>query len=126
MTDLNAPRIMLALKEVQDRLPEYWTDKSYPDSFNQSPLPHRHFNHSLSHAMKALGGLAALSDAMDHERMVNRGYVDAEAAQFQASAGKWLADLVICAARMADQIDVDLDENVQHRINTLIERWGGK
>ena len=126
MSEFNAPQIMLGLKEVQDRLPQYWTDQSYPDSFNGAPLPHRHFNHAVTHSMKALGGLAALSDAMDHERMQNRGYADPEAEAFAANAGKWLADLVICAARMAEQIDVDLDENVQHRINTLIERWGGK
>ncbi len=126
MPDINTQSVAIDLKEVQGRLPEYWTDESYPDSFNQAPLPHRHFNHSLTHAMKALGGLAALSDAMDHSRMVNRGYADTEAAQFQANAGKWLADLVICAARMADQINVDLDENTRNRINTLIERWGGR
>jgi len=126
ISDLNAPQIMRTLKEVQDRLPEYWTDENYPHSFNQAPLPHRHFNHALTHAMKALGSLAALSDAMDHERTVDRGYVDLEAAQFQGNAGKWLADLVICAAKMADQIDIDLDENVQHRINMLIKRWSNK
>ena len=131
MTKLNAPHVMIGVKLVQEKLPAYWTDQSYPDSFNQQPLPHRHYSHALTHAMKALGGLAALSDALDHERMVNRGYVDPEAEQYMASAGKWLADLVICAARMAEQLGaighpVDLDENVQHRINTLIERWGGK
>ena len=126
MSDLNAPNIMISLKDVQDRLPNFWTDQSYPDSFNETPLPHRHFNHAVTHAMKALGGLAALSDAMDHERMVNRGYADPEATEFQANAGKWLADLVICAARMAEQLHIDLDENTQHRVNTLIARWGGK
>jgi hypothetical protein len=74
MKELSAPQIMVGVKEVQYWLPRYWTDQSYPNSFNGAPLPHRHFNHSLSHAMKALVGLAALSDAMDHERMQNRGY----------------------------------------------------
>jgi hypothetical protein len=114
------------IREIQERLPEYWTDQSCPDGFNEAPLPHRHFNHALTHCMKALGGLAALSDAMDHERMVNRGYNDPEVEQFQANAGKWLADLILCAARMAEQIGVDLDANTNTRINTLIKRWGGK
>jgi len=117
---------MTTVKDVQAKLPEYWTDQSYPDSFNGAPLPHRHYNHALTHAMKALGGLAALSDAMDHERMVNRGYTDPEAQAFRDSAGKWLADTVICAARMAEQLSVDLDAEVSGRIATLIERWGGK
>lgn len=122
---LNAPEIMIGVKLVQDRLRDYWTDESYPDDFNNRPLPHRHFNHALSHAMKALGGLASLSDALDHNRMDNRA-VEPEAEQFMANAGKWLADLVICSARMAQQLNVGLDSNVQHRINALIERWGGK
>lgn len=117
---------MIGVKDVQDMLPRYWTDQSYPDDFNGAPLPHRHFNHSLTHAMKALGGLAALSDAMDHERMQNRGNSDPEAEQYAASAGKWLADIVICSARMAEQLQINLDDSVQYRINTLIERWGGK
>jgi hypothetical protein len=126
MSELKAPQVMVGVAEVQERLPKYWTDESYPDSFNKEPLPHRHYNHSLTHAMKALGGLAALSDAMDHKRMINRGNSDPEAEQYVANAGKWLADLVICASRMAQQLDIDLDQNVQHRINTLIERWDGK
>jgi hypothetical protein len=116
---------MADVKEVQSSLPEYWTDSSYPDSFNCEPLPHRHFNHALTHAMKALGGLSALSDALDHERMAKRGYADTEAEQFVANAGKWLADLVICSARMAEQLNVDLDAEVQYRTGVLRARWGG-
>ena len=36
------------------------------------------------------------------------------------------ADLVICAARISEQLGIDLDDSVQQRTNTLIERWGGK
>lgn len=117
---------MTNIKDVQSLLPQYWTDYSYPDGFNERPLPHRHYNHAVMHAMKALGGLAALSDAMDHERMAQWGYADPEAEQFRQSAGKWLADLVICAARMAEQLGKDLDAETAHRIQTLTERWGGK
>ena len=116
----------IGIREVQGRLPDYWTDQSYPDGFNQEPLPHRHYNHALTHAMKALGGLAALSDALDHERMANRGYTDPEAQQLRDNAGKWLADLVICAGRMSEQIGIDLDDSVRHRVNTLIARRGKK
>lgn len=109
-----------SVSSVQSRLPEYWTDQSYPDSFNGAPLPHRHYNHALTHAMKALGGLAALSDALDHER------VDQEMEGYRSNAGKWLADLVICAARMSEQIDVNLSDATAARIQSLIDRWGGK
>lgn len=117
---------MTLLRDVQSRLPEYWTDETYPDGFNHHPLPHRHYNHALTHAMKALGGLSALSDAMDHERMATRGYVDLEAQGYLDNAGKWLADLVICAARMSQQLRVDLDAETDKRVAALIERWGGK
>ena len=90
------------------------------------PLPHRHYNHALTHALKALGGLAALSDALDHLRMIQRGYDDPETQGYLDNAGKWLADLVICAARMSQQLRVDLDEETDKRVAALIERWGEK
>ena len=51
------------------QIPAFWLEEQYPDSFNEAPLPHRHFNHALTHAMKALGQLAAYSDALDHRLM---------------------------------------------------------
>lgn len=116
------PTIMIGVKTVQEQLPKYWTDQSYPESFNIHPLLHRHFNHALIHSMKATGSLAALADKLDH----NGEGSDQEEIEFRTNAGKYLADLVICAARMSEQLEIDLDENVQYRINTLIQRWGGK
>lgn len=117
---------MLTVSDVQSRLPEYWTDGSYPDSFNDAPLPHRHFNHTITHAMKALGRLAALSDAMDHECMAKTRYNDPETEELRANAGKWLADLMICAARMSEKLNIDLSVETDLRISELIARWGGK
>lgn len=108
------------ISDIQDLLPNYWTRASYPAHFNRLPLPHRHFNHTLAHAMKALGGLAALSDSMDHFRE------DKEALEYHTNASKWLADLVICAARMADEVGLDIEKCTEDRVNTLIERWGEK
>ena len=105
---------------VQQQLNDFWKDEDYPNSFNEMPLPHRHYNHALSHAMKALGGLAALSDAMDHERMFSQ---DPEVIQLRENAGKWLADLVICAARMSQQLNLSLRTQTDKRIETLTERW---
>jgi len=122
--ELNAPHVMIGVKLIQDSLPKWWNDSTYPDEFNKEPAPHRSYTHALGHAMKALGGLAALSDALDHRRMAKHGANDPEADAFEANAGKWLADLVICSTRMAEQLGLDLDEHVQDRINTLIERWG--
>jgi hypothetical protein len=114
------------IKNLQDSLPGFWTDETYPDGFNNNPLPHRHYNHALTHAMKALGGLSALSDALDHERLATSGYVDSEAHGFRDSAPKWLADLVICASRMAQQLDINLDDATQDRVYALNARWSNK
>lgn len=114
----------VSIKDVQVCLPRFWTDQDYPDRFNALPLPHRHFNHALTHSMKALGGLSALSDALDHGQMAQRGYVDPEAQALRDNAGKWLADMVICTARMAEQLGVDLDSQVRKRVCVLMERWG--
>lgn len=121
--ELDASQVMLGIKAVQDSLPRWWNDSTYPDEFNNAPAPHRSYTHALGHAMKALGGLAALSDALDHRRMAKHGANDPEVDAFEANAGKWLADLVICSARMAEQLGIDLDEQAQHRINTLLRRW---
>lgn len=101
----------------------FWKDSDYPDAFNAEPLPHRHFTHALTHAMKALGGLASYTDALDHERMAKRGYADPEAQMLDDSKAKWLADLVICASRMAQQSGIDLDQAVAQRVGTLRARW---
>lgn len=113
-------------KIQQHELPAFWKDSDYPDSFNAQPLPHRHFNHALSHAMKALGGLAAYADALDHERMAKRDYADPEAQELAGNVAKWLADLVICAARMAQQSNTDLDSAVASRLDRLKARWPSK
>lgn len=116
------------IKDVQSTLPEYWTDQQYPDEFNNSAMPHRHYTHAITHSMKALGNLAAFSDAMDHQRMQNRAGAqpDEEALAYKANAPKWLADMVICTARMAEQIGADLERAVNERIQTLKDRHGGK
>ena len=111
------------IHDAQNSLPGYWTDSTYPDDYNEKPLPHRHYNHAVTHAMKALGGLAALSDAMDHERMNKHGDADPEAQGCRDNAGKWLADLVICATRMAQQLNIDLDDATSTRIDVLKARW---
>lgn len=63
MSDCNAPNIMISLKDVQDRLPGYWTDQGYPDSFNGGPLPHRHYNHQRGEV--ALAAVILLADKAD-------------------------------------------------------------
>jgi hypothetical protein len=62
-------------------------------------------NHALIHMTKALGKLAsALNEAEHEERIVRSNEVS-----------KYLADLVICAARFSDGV-VDLDEACVSRL----------
>lgn len=121
-----APKVTLGIKAIQESLPHWWNDSTYPDEFNNEPAPHRSYTHALGHAMKALGNLAALSDALDHRRMAKHGANDPEADILEANAGKWLADLVICSARMAEQLGIDLNAHTQDRIMVLVDRWADK
>ena len=61
--------------------------------------------HALLHLMKAVGKLATAQNDAEHERRSLHG----------DAVGKYLADLVICAARFADGI-VDLDVACQARL----------
>ena len=74
--------------------------------------------------MKALGHLASYSDALDHMQMQKTGHADPEAQVLHDQRAKWLADLVICAGRMAQQIGVDLDTATEERLVSLGRRWG--
>jgi hypothetical protein len=69
--------------------------------------------HALVHMTKALGKVAsALNDAEHDEREISPGEVD-----------KYLADLVICAARFGNRI-VDLDIAVVARLVEKFEIGG--
>jgi hypothetical protein len=62
-------------------------------------------NHALIHLTKALGKLAsALNEAEHEQRALQPGEI-----------GRYLADLVICAARFGDGV-VDLDAEVVYRL----------
>lgn len=37
----DAPRTMLGIKAIQDTLPQWWNDSSYPDEFNNAPAGRR-------------------------------------------------------------------------------------
>lgn len=116
------------IRDLEQDLPSFWTDGQYPERFNSEPLPHRHFSHAMAHAMKALGGLAAYSDALDHNYMDKHGNADPEADAFRENAEKWLADLVICASRMAAKLPmpISLDESVAKRVAQIQARWASK
>lgn len=75
-------------------------------------MTHKDFGHALTHVHKAGGKLAAMVDDMDHS-------VDAAEALDAEAVGNMLADLVICALRMANTApggNIDLQRAVVRRL----------
>jgi len=80
------------LKKLQDEVNGRWGNQA------SNLCHHSDTNHALVHMTKALGKIAsALNDAEHEGRAMHAHEID-----------KYLADLVICAARFADGV-VDLD-----------------
>jgi hypothetical protein len=99
------------LRTLQVNLP--WS-VHYSMEFKSSPMPHKDFAHALLHVHKAGGNLAALVDMMDHDRATFD-------APFLPDYKKYLADLVICAMRMANTFPggmVDLEREVIERLES--------
>jgi hypothetical protein len=98
------------IRELQTKLP--WTIR-YSTDFRSNPQTHKDFAHALHHVSKAAGKLHALADDMDHDREL------ANDPTLRERYAKYIADLVVCAIRMANTFPggvVDLQNAVQHRI----------
>jgi hypothetical protein len=94
------------IRELQSSLP--WTAHYHRD-FRNSPMTHKDFGHALLHIHKAGGKLAAIIDDAEH------GGHDFD----HAEVGKYVADMVICALRMANTCPggvIDLQRTVEQRI----------
>jgi len=103
------------LKTLQVRLP--WTIK-YSGDFRANPQPHKDFAHAILHVMKATGKLAAFVDDMDHDRDVALRVAN------RMDYTKYVADLVVCALRVANTFPggpIDLERAVIERIETKNE-----
>jgi len=105
-------RTDLTLRELQTNLP--WS-VHYSADFRAAPMPHKDMAHALTHVHKAGGTLAALVDDMDHRKETADDRVRLEAHR------KYVADLVICALRMANTWPggpIDLQREVEDRLET--------
>ena len=85
------------IKTLQDEINTRWSNQDNPCSGSDA-------NHALTHMMKALGKIASALNDAEHE---NRDLKSDE-------IGKYLADLVICAARLSHDV-IDLDAAVISR-----------
>ena len=97
----------LTIRDIQKQLP--WTIK-YSRDFRANPQSHKDFAHALTHLVKASGKIASIVDDLDHRRESNEleGYE------------KYVADLVVCAIRMAktSPLPFDLHSAVIERIES--------
>jgi len=97
------------LKILQEELPKLWTGELYSQEFKASPSCYKDFQHALLHIMKAAGKLLEMVEEADHA---------GPESMFEGSS-KYIADLVICAARLAIKNPagaIDLQEAVLNRI----------
>lgn len=98
------------IRELQTSLP--WTAHYHRD-FRASPQTHKDFAHALLHIHKAGGKLAAIIDEAEHG-----GFDWADLAK-RAEVEKFVADMVICALRMATTCpdgQIDLQGAVERRL----------
>jgi hypothetical protein len=102
------------LRELQQHLP--WGN-AYSPSFLANLQQHRDFTHALLHVAKAIGPLSAEVEAADHDAgfVMQRGII-----------GKALADIVICAFRMANTAPcgpIDLEAEIVSRLRQKNPGW---
>lgn len=96
------------LKTLQVNLP--WSD-NYNTDFRSNPQLHKDFQHALLHISKAAGKLNSLIDDAEHK-----------SCEFtKEQTDPYIADLVICALRMANTIPgrtMDLEQAVIDRLES--------
>lgn len=98
------------IRELQSSLP--WTGHYHRD-FRATPMTHKDFGHALLHVHKAGGKLAAIVNAAEH------GGIDWADVPTRTEIGKYLADFVICALRMANTCPdgiIDLQDATEQRL----------
>lgn len=97
------------IKDVQKVAETRWGSSEYGPEYNARPDPQRDAHHATLHLTKSLGKIAGELDRLDHGDASGSGVMTA------------LADIVICAARVASQwpdFKIDLEEAVQQRIES--------
>lgn len=107
---LVSDKTLKTLSEIQKELATTWTLESYSAEFKALNLPYRDFDHTLKHVIKATGKLVSMTEEADHGH---------ESAFKTQKVANYLADLVICALRMASKYPygaIDIESAVMARI----------
>lgn len=103
----------MSLAELQDYIRRAWTNETYSPEFNNSHEPCRDAQHALLHVIKAAGKMAGQMEEVDHGMR-----------RFAPVDPKYVADLVICAARMAEKLEFDLFQAVRARLEEKLPLGG--
>lgn len=113
--ELDRDAIWSGLAVLARQVQETWKAEDYPENVRSN---FAQFRHAHSHAVKALGKLAAVIDHEEH------GRVDTEATEAAAELPKLLADLIRCSTKMAETMGVNLAKAYVDRADQLATRWG--
>jgi hypothetical protein len=114
--------ITMTLEELQQEIARRWGSSEYGPAYLARQDPQRDAHHALLHVHKAGGKLAGTLDGLDH--VVGEGLPGAVAASVAGpacadEAGRYLADLVICATRVAERWPggaIDLQKAITERL----------
>lgn len=112
---------MLTLAELQRAVEKGWTSDGYSEQFKTSPSFYKDFDHALKHVRKATQALENITEEMDHGTEINPSRL--------VDARKYVADIVISAARLANEFppapsspygQISLEEIVVRRLEEKI------
>jgi hypothetical protein len=103
---------VLSFKKLQAEMVKLWTDEQYSPEFKCSPSSYKHFDHALKHVQKAAQELVNFVEEADHDGAIGTFPLE--------EVRKYLADIVISAARLANvapEGEVDLEKAVIDRVH---------
>lgn len=109
--------MLRGLSAVMDDVAANWRAADYPPDMQRQ---REQFRHAHTHAVKALGKIAAIIDAADHDRLK-----DPEALALLDELPKLIADLVRCAAKLAETAPREVVFSLAYvnRAEQLARRW---
>lgn len=106
----------MTLNDLQDAVEKGWTGELYSKEFKNRNCIYKDFDHALKHIRKAAQALENMTEFADH-------HSDDMAPLSRSDISKYVADIVICAARLANVCPIatiDLDKVVMDRVEQKI------
>ncbi len=108
---------MITIEQLQSRVFVGWTGELYSDEFKGRACPYKDFDHALKHIRKAAQALENMTEFADH-------HADDMAPLSKKDISKYVADIIISAARLANVCPaglVDLELALEERLKAKID-----